>query len=216
MPAEPIRNVKVWINAFIPRNVPGVTVAAPGASAGSTMVRGPLNTCFLTDNRDFDTNIHAPSRMHSELTVEIAGPRKGLEWHNCDETKRIHPTTGRVIARRQAASSRMRFSNLRGSASDPGGIKVDVKGAAVNPLMPSPVHDVDFVGLITINPLARTIRFDGKVDEFPAFEMYASVNNTRAFPLFRVLPHPGSPGWNLPGSANRPVNSTITIPNQLP
>lgn len=214
MPAEPITSVKVWINAFIPRNVPGVTVAAPGASAGTTMVRGPLDTCFLTDNRDFDANIHASSRMHSELTVEVAGPRRGLEWHNCDETMRIHPTTGRVVARRQASTSRMRFVNLRGRATDPGGIKVEVKGEANNPLVPSP--DIDFVGVITINPRSRTIRFDGRVDEFPAFEMYASVNNTRAFPLFRVLPNPGRTPWNLPGPANRQVTSTITIPDQLP
>ena len=212
MPAQEIRTVKVWINAFIPHSLPGVTEPAPGASAGKTMVRAPLNRCFLSDQRDFSDYIHASSRLHSEITVDVNTGRSLLEWHNCDPTHEIDPVTGAVKRSAQAATNRMRFLRLAGRA--PGAIGVEISAAAHNPLMPSP--DVDFVGSVRIDVTRRSISFEGKLDQCPAYEMYASVNNTKALPMFRVMPLPGKTLWNLAGYANRPISAAITVPDRLP
>lgn len=209
--ADQIKTVKVWINAFIPRDLPDLTFPAPGASAGKTMVKGPLGTCFLGDQRTYDDYIHASSRLHSELSVDVATVKPLLEWHNCDPTHQIDATTGVVKAKAQASTKNMRFLRLRGSSSR---FEFDVEAAARNPLLPSP--DVDFTGTITVDVAARTIRFNGKVDQCPAFEMYASVNNTKALPVFKTKPLPGKTMWNLPGAANRAVNEIIPIPDRLP
>jgi hypothetical protein len=39
------------------------------------MFHGPIpgvSDCFLTDNRKFESNIDAPSRMHSEITIDMS------------------------------------------------------------------------------------------------------------------------------------------------
>ena len=68
-----VRTVTVWINAFIPRNVPGFTIPYP-KDPTLTMIHGPFNAvsdCFLTDQRSFSSNIAAPSRLHSEITIDL-------------------------------------------------------------------------------------------------------------------------------------------------
>jgi hypothetical protein len=205
---QPIKTVKVWLNAFIPSNVSGVTIPVP-SGGDRTMLAGPPTTgCFLTDNRTYSENIHASSRMHSELTVDVAGPTKGLEWHNCDPTHQLHCASGAPRAVGHGRTNRMRFMNLRGSASST--IKFDLRAAANNPLV-SGSPDIDYEGVFTIDVPRRRLSFDGKVDAFPAFEMYASINNTKALTLLRLSPEPGKSPLNLPGWANRPVSVSVGI-----
>ena len=105
----PIRSMKFWINAFIPRDVPGYTRPVPGQT-GLTMIPGPMNRvvlttegrgpvrpgmpplvdvsdCYYTDQRDFSSDIHAKSRMHAEVRVDFTvSPPRFTQWHNCDFT----------------------------------------------------------------------------------------------------------------------------------
>ena len=96
-----LTSIKFWINAFIPRDLPGLTKAMPkGRYRGSTMIPGPtpISDCFLTDQRSFSSQINAKSRMHSEFSLKLEGPRSVFtEWHNCD----LHVN---VIARRELSS----------------------------------------------------------------------------------------------------------------
>jgi hypothetical protein len=62
--------------------------------------------------------------------------------------------------------------DLRGTS---GRFEIDVRAAARNLLLwGSP--EVDFEGRVTVDVAPRTIRFDGRVDQIPAFEMYGSVD----------------------------------------
>jgi hypothetical protein len=94
----PIRSVKFWINAFIPRHIPGYTRAVPkGIHLGKTMIPGPqrpgfgarrieVSDCYLTDQREFSNDIHAKSRLHSEFRIDFGGGMSTLtQWYNCDE-----------------------------------------------------------------------------------------------------------------------------------
>ena len=64
--------VAVWINAFIPREIPGVTEkVANGENQGKTVIplpwygrlafnlHKPIGTCFLTDQREFSDKVTA-------------------------------------------------------------------------------------------------------------------------------------------------------------
>jgi hypothetical protein len=204
-----IRTVKVWLNAFIPDTVPGKTIPAPGPHAGKTMLNGPIfSECYLTDNRSFDSNVHAPSRMHSEIEIDVAGPTEVFQWHNCDETHEINCKTGAAVCTSKGRTSDMLFSKLRGSSGSL--IQVDLKGASNNPCY-SGSPDIDYEGRVTINVGARTVEFDGKIDQFPAFEMYGTANGGAGAMMFNSMPLPGKDPWNLPREANRAQKGSATI-----
>ena len=65
-----------------------------------------------------------------------------------------------------------------------------LKAAAGDPLVSAAAH-IDYVGTVTlgVNKKAKqvTLKFDGKVDNFPAFEAYAQYNSTTKT-LFRKKP----------------------------
>ena len=205
----PIRSVKFWINAFIPRDVPGYTLAVPaGVHRGKTMIPGPnpASDCYLTDQRSFDNFIHAKSRMHSEFKIELAGPGSRLtQYHNCDQTTELDCGDGDVESMAKGDSSRMQFTEL--PSPGPGKFVVQMQCAASNPCAPTSrlFGDIDFRGKITIDVAARTLEVDAMIDQFPAFEAYATINDGAGFTLFRMAPPPGNTVRNLPRDADRPV-----------
>jgi hypothetical protein len=102
----------------------------------------------------------------------------------------------------------MQFRNLQVTNSV---IKIDVEAAANNPCFRgSP--DIDYEGTITVDVPAREVAFEGLVDQFPAFEMYARALPTGAMAtLFQSMPLPGKTPANLPGRANRPQSGRVKI-----
>lgn len=198
-----MERVTLWVNAFIPKDVPGLSKPAPSAHAGKTMLHGPISgvsDCFLTDNRDFSSKISAPSRMHSEIEIDVSGLREISQRHRCDTTTEIDCEDGDVECSRKGDTSRMRFRNLRGNPTSL--VHVDLTAAANNPCFTgSP--DIDYTGTFTIDPPGGTIEFNGMIDAFPAFEAYAVVDGGAPLTMFRTLPIPGKNPWNLGGSAVR-------------
>jgi Protein of unknown function (DUF3238) len=201
--------VKVWLNAFIPAGVPGKTIPAVGPHAGKTMLDGPPGSgCYLSDNRGFDAAIHAPSRMHAEIEIDVAGPSERFRWTNCDETHEIDCTTGAALCTRKGSTAAMRFTGLRGSSASL--IEFDMTGASNNPCYGgSP--DIDYEGKVSIDVPGRRVAFDGKIDDFPAFEMYATANGGAGSPLFTTMPLPGKDPFNLFGKAARAQTGTAAI-----
>jgi hypothetical protein len=203
-PANGIQSVKVWLNAFIPENVPGKTVPAPSPPSG-TMLHGPIpfiSDCFQTDNRTFDSAISAPSRMHSEIEIITTGkaPSISFQFHKCHPTHEIDCEDGQLECEKTGDATRMNFSNLTTLSESK--FMFSLSGAANNPCATgSP--DIDYVGKVIVDLTARTVFFDGFVDLFPAFEMYATSNNGSGTMLFQVMPLPGKDPWNLVGGANR-------------
>jgi hypothetical protein len=232
----PIRSVKFWINAFIPRDIPGYTRVVPaGPHRGLTMIPGPspVSDCFLTDQRTFSNNIHAKSRMHAEVKVDVSNPTPTLsQWHNCDYTTECDCEDGDVECLKKGNTSRMSFSLLpnpiqtstssrprtmllpQTTISYPTGaprpanqlIRIRMDCAASNPCSPSSrlFGDIDFTGTIEIDIVQRTIEFNGLLDQFPAFEAYATINDGAGVTMFQESPPTGNTVMNLPGKANRP------------
>jgi PKD repeat protein len=221
---EVVQSVKLWINAFIPSSIPGLTLTAPAPFAPSTVIRGPeplyqLNgALYMTDQRSFSSDPSASARMHSEVWLDVTfGPLLQNEIERTDRTEEIgqlSPQPYSVACLKAADTSRMHFQNVRGSSDL---IQIDIAAAANNPctaplsILPTP--DISYTGTITIDVPARTISFNGFIDSFPAFEMYAAINNHPPLTLFMIPPPPGNDPWNLFGPANVPVNVSVPFSN---
>jgi len=197
-----LASVKIWFKAFIPGNISGYTKAVPaGTHSGKTMIPGPtpLNDCFLTDNRSWDNSILAKSRLNSviDLNLSKTAPTINNESHWCDATSELDCEDGAVECSRYGDSSSMNFYNLRKNST--GQVLINLIGHANNPcFIGSPA--IDYFGVIMIDPVRRIVAFNGKVDEFPDFEMY--INGRE---IIRE-PHPaGNTPGNLFGGANRSV-----------
>jgi hypothetical protein len=232
----PITSLKFWINAFIPKVIQGYTRPVPGR-AGETMIPGP-NAPFVgatarvqvegrgirpgvmpvqitafgyhTDQRTFSNEIHARSRMHSEVRLDLRSPSPAVtQWHHCDETLEYDATSGAVLNRKMGSTSRMTFRlvPLRG----PGALSVEFKCAANNPCAASSavLGDIDYVGTLTFYPGARRLELDALIDDFPAFEAYATLNDGAGVSLFQAPPPAGHTVMNLPGPPRRPMRCVV-------
>lgn len=205
-------SVKVWINAFIPRDIPGLTLPVPGRPfSGKTMIPGPIpGTCFLTDDRSFSSKVHTSSRMHSEMEIYVPGelPTQIYQGHAISETHQIACKDGNYENSGTASNSRMRFTNLGIISLDV--YEVYIKGEANNPLV-TPSPDIDYDGKFIIDTKERRVSFQGLIDGFPAFEAYASINLGPAQKIFQVNPKPGSNVWDLIGKPSIYVNETTVF-----
>lgn len=209
---KPVSKIRIWIKAFIPGEIPGSTRKVPaGKHAGKTMIPGPsswLNDCFLTDNRGFSSDELAEARMTSlvELDLSKAAPKITAFDHRCDSTTEVDCEDGDVECSKEGDPSEMHFTNLR---VEQGIVKLDVRAEANNPCF-TPSPDIDYWGTISIdrsNPAAAKVSFDGAIDAFPNFEMYAN-----GLPLFR-RPHPtgNTPGDLFGGAVRKAKGSTVAF-----
>ena len=196
-----------------------------------TSIPGPfpgLSDCFLTDQRSFSSERDAKSRLHCEFTLEIDGNdlRLSTNASKCDETIRIRCEDGGVTCRKSASNSGIQFS-LKSPTIIDGQATVTLDAEAGNPCAPPGAPDIDIEGKFVIDLDARTVRFDGKVEPFPAFEGYVSIDDGAPVPLFPVKgnkqldaggvslePLPGTDPWKLYGDPNRLVSGTVRIPTQ--
>lgn len=203
-----ITRVSFWMRAFIPKDIPDLTRAIPNHNS-LTMISGPtpVNDCFHTDQRTFDSDKRASSRMHAEAIVDFedSGPRLA-QIHRSDPTFEVDCEDGEVECSERADTSAMSFT-LEVS-SNPRVVVLIMGCAASNPCFTG-APDIDCEGKITIDADARSVEFDGKIDAFPAFEAYAAINDGPASSLFTAPPPPGKSPDNLFFGANRAVRCVI-------
>ena len=191
--------VVVWINAFIPRDVPGLTKLVPkGSYAGQTMIPGPpFFDCFLTDNRDFSSASDATQRMRQGLVIDVNSLTVTNHLFYSDPTHQIDCDDGHVVCE-SMASPEIAYDVVERT---PNTLKVKISGAGSNPCVRlSPNIDYDGTLLLSKKNGELWLAFMGRVDEFPAFEMYA-LSTTVGQPqeIFRSMPPKGNTPWDLKG-----------------
>jgi hypothetical protein len=169
--------------------------------------------CYLTDQRSFSNDIHAKSRMHSEFRLDFAQSAvKMTQWHNCDWTTECDCEDGTVECYKQGKTDRMTFRlKLGAGASASAPVVVEMTCSACNPCAPSSrwFGDIDYEGTITVDRTARTVLIDAKIDSFPAFEAYATINDGAGVPIFQMPPPAGNTVRNLPRGATRRVRYSL-------
>ena len=102
----------------------------------------------------------------------------------------------------------MQFSSFRATRDT--SIQVDLTGAANNPCFIGS-SDIDYDGIVTIDLSNRKVSFEGHIDGFPAFEMYATSNDGSGVPIFTASIPPGDTPWDLPGEATRDISGEAKI-----
>lgn len=206
---RPLSSVRIWMKAFIPGQIPELTETVPdGPHAGKTMIPGPtfLNDCFLTDNRSFDSDESAKARLTSFVELDLSGSRPVLksQRHYCDPTMEVDCEDGDVECS-QAGSNEGSFTNLR--IDRDGTVLLDLEAFGNNPCFTgSP--SIDMWGTISIRkgPIGATVSFDGAIDAFPDFELYAN-----GMPLLRRPHPPGNSPGDLFGGAVREAKGSALV-----
>ncbi|KAL9100192.1 MAG: hypothetical protein Q9187_009393, partial [Circinaria calcarea] len=191
--------VDFWINAFIPLNVAGVTKPYP-KDRSKTMINGIpiIGDCFLTDQRGFSSASGAKARMHSQARVWVKPD--GYQWsqnHYCGETTEVDCEDGDVEGRKTQNNDNMAFGVLSGSSTK---VVLDFKAAENNPLVTGSPN-IDLIGTLTVDRVNKFVEFVGKVDEFPAFEAYISINGGSPRTVAQLGPKPGAGPESLASSA---------------
>lgn len=221
-------NLFIWINAFIPQNVPGYTFTVPtGPHARKTAIpcpgiATPANLrCpwrgYLTDQRTFNNSPTASVRMRSLAEIQLVAPKLIRTVHETSGTTEIDKKSGAITCFKRANMSKCRFYRFSSlPRMFPAGdflIKLSVEGAASDPCV-NLAADIDYQGdfeiLCSISRGIVEVTFSGLVDSFPAFEMYASLNGITKT-LFTLPPPPGNTVTDLLGGASTPVGGRATF-----
>jgi hypothetical protein len=127
--------VTFWLNAFIPRDVPGYTRSITrGRHAGKTAVPlpgiarlNPLNwkdwdAGYLTDQRGFSGNAMDSCRMQSLIEFDLSGtvPTIRRQLHRTSGTTEVDMDTGAQLGFDKADMSGCRFFPLTAHSPTPG------------------------------------------------------------------------------------------------
>jgi hypothetical protein len=215
-----IHTVRLWFKAFIPRDIEGTKTVTTGPHKGKTMLSspGPIAAWFLTDGRGFNAAPEAQARMHSEIEIDFVNFKILREFHKCDPTIQVNPETGDEECHETAESKDMSFSELN-IQSQTATIKARLKGSTKNACLKVAAikiaPNLDYDGEIWLSldekKQALSVRFEGQIETYPAFEMYVAVNGGKAVPLFQLPVEKGATAVSLIGAPQRSVDVSTTI-----
>jgi hypothetical protein len=210
-----IKNVTLWVNAFIPREVKGLTKPVPAllvrmdpTMAGKTMFDTNFG-CGLTDQRSFSTDPAASSRMHSEAKIDLDAKQMVDQKHHIEPSIQVHCQFGAILCKKTSPTTGMKYTWVGESADKDLMVKVD---GSQGPACPSnPVikkagqilldAKIDYHGTFYIKRTVKNgktlrnyvdIGFLGRIDMFPAYEFVLRLNNSNPVFIGGVLPKPGS------------------------
>ena len=241
--------ISFWLNAFIPKVVPGYTQIIPsGVHVNKTAVPLPgvarlwpgntfkdWNAGYLTDQRGFDSDEAASARMHCWAEVDLSKLQLAKQVHRSSGTTQVNMKTGEQTGFAYSNMDRCNFtvkpqSNHPGAPGaifgasrggstfphlrdSPNGINIDLVAAAGDPLV-GMAADIDFGGTFVISVgqgvNSVSISFYGKIDDFPAYDCYATYQGATK-PIFTSAPPPGNTVVNLLGNANRDVSGSAVF-----
>jgi len=218
---EAIHRLKIWLKVFIPNDIDSAkTVPGSGPHAGKTMLPSPppVTAHFLTDQRGFSSYQDAQCRMHSEIEIDAVNALMIRQFHTCHPTIQVDPDTGEEKCHQSADNRDMYFSDFR--VTDGGlTMAVDLHGSTKNPCLQianiklSP--NVDYEGTLSIQMQADRrkviVAFDGKIETYPAFEMYAIVNGGQTQVIFQEPVQPGSGVLNMAGPPTRAITCRVEL-----
>jgi hypothetical protein len=202
-----IHSITFWLNAFLPRDIMGVTtLLSQGPFAGCTAITGALNC--LTDQRGFSNDMNARSRMHSQVTIELVEPMPILtQVQRCDFTTECDSITGEIRNQGKASTKQMKFS----LAAIDSQIVVQMNCRSSNPGTSAAwaFADIEYNGRLVIDPAHRSFAVDLKISMFPAFEGYVLINEGIPATVFRYVPPVGFAPGRIPAGASRPIRTVL-------
>jgi hypothetical protein len=215
-----IETVRLWFKVFIPADIDGAELVPAGQHKGKTMLHSPnpVALWFLTDGRDFDSNPQAQARMHSEIVLDVKRFQVLQESHHCGATIQVNPETGEEECRETADTDEMHFEDFN-LLPEMRIMRMRLRGSSKNACLKlasikvSP--NVDYEGEINLrlheNKRELTLSFQGQIETYPAFEMYMTINDGAAIPIFQLPVEPEASPLSLIGPPKRPVKVSVTV-----
>jgi len=183
-----VKKIKFWIKAFIPRTVYTNTGAnctesiKSGNYMGKTYVTHPIwDVGYLTDQRSFSTNYHAPARRTISGTYHYYPNEKFESFDSTsDPTIAIDKSTGKTDCNEVAESTRHDIQEIRSKRTNEVSV-LKLYGESGNScdFFAKHLGKIDLNGRIVILKKKGLIGFSGMIDQMPAFEMYVQVNGNK-------------------------------------
>ena len=194
--AKAADQLKIYIRAFIPQHHSSVRPLPH--SGGGTMVQPPAASivgCFPTDQRSFSAEISASSRVASIATLDPTPPAKLLaQEHPSNDSNAVDCGDGSIINKAKTDTSDQKFTFVPADASKIAQLKIHASGHNPN-FVWAPA--IDFDGTFFIDLGAGTIRFEGNVDQYPAYEAYANYKDDAAVTILQIMPDYGKTALDL-------------------
>src|SRR3712207_1075824 len=144
--------IKVWLNAFIPKDIPRLTQPLPGNGpfSGKSVIPGPvftdilLNSCFLVDQRTFSSSPTEEQRAQSLAVIDMTTPRLTSQVNRLSPTVEINCRTGETICQKTGSNAGMTIQDVMRATNRDGSKTVRLRfvGSAHNPCF---VHTPDVI-----------------------------------------------------------------------
>ena len=183
-----LRSVEVWLNVFIPFDVPGPTVPVRRGPHAGKWALDIGSSVLLTDQRSFSRDPRAASRMHSRVAVDLAVDEPVVTIrHRGDWAITCDRDTGEVVCRSRPRLERM---TARVASRTPVGVSLDCATTCPCPGAPPALDRLEYRGTIRYDPAGPVLSVDLMVGLFPAIEGYASVNGGAGVVMFHQAPLP--------------------------
>jgi hypothetical protein len=200
--------IKVIVRTFIPATHPSLAnymLPVPGSAGKSMLPEAPVGQCFGTDDRGFSAAPSASSRYGGVISIDTTTLDVSLE-PILGVTREYECKTGKLLCEKTSGAGGFRLGDVQKSQS---ALTVRYRGEASNPCLPV-APDIEFEGTVTVDRIQRTVRVDGLVDVFPAFEALLVKPNGTVVPLFTANPAEKATPINLlTSSASRKVGSGV-------
>lgn len=187
------KELLIWINAFIPKDIANQTtkIQGPGPYFGRTALSF-MESYFLADQRTFNSDVNASHRMQSVVKIDFLD-ESILGNSNCNPTIRL--TNGFIESCHSTASStNMQITNMEVKPTLDGkmGYYFSLKAGSKNPCVEyipdAFVPEINWaINVVIINDTSTGriyATLEGIIEPFPAFEMYASLDNNKPVTIF--------------------------------
>lgn len=175
-PAVGAAELHIWLRAFIPA---GTLAEAAGR-------------CFKTDDRSFNANASASSRVVTEFVLVTNGTTAAAKqaderpYFRAGETVRLDCKTTAILERKIADVTGLKLG--KPAAAD-GVVQIVAAASVANPLTPPVLSPkIDYDATFTWNTMARTLKARFTVGRFPAFEAYAQLSGGKVVKILAVDP----------------------------
>lgn len=196
------KNIEIWIRSFIPNvhdSKPGYVRPVP-KKPSLTMISGPIPTvsdCFLTDQRWFSSDVKASARIGARVIIAIGTPPKiTFSEHLASESVEVDCEDGDEECRKAVDTSRSKVGPVTRQGNT---VRLSVHGRANNACFAgSP--DIHYKGDFIVDLTAGTVKFEGIIGEFPAFEAYGRADGATSRTILQESPANGSTAWDVPDS----------------
>jgi hypothetical protein len=184
--------ITVWVKAFIPNSGPGVIVNVPNHT-GQTMLNGGPVGCFLTDQRNFDSDVSKSARMTSKISFNISaqGVNNISQVHETGITHKVDCIAGSTsgLCTGQAETTGMAFKNIQFDQTQKI-FSMTLEGGASNPCFQfagiNPVPNIHYKILFSFNTNNKTWGLTAITGMFPSFEGYMKIDTRPVVVLFQA------------------------------